>query len=168
MRIVGGVDIDRKYPIEEILKMHAEGKLKPIAVDGYVVRADADGMVGFVPWTESTLFRMERGKTLVHQSDDFAEAMRQDVEREHPIVRRTPQERVAALMVRLMGTAAEVGGIPGLTEAQINAITRMSWREGDPLPATAVQAVAAHFLGIAQNQNREEDRKKTTRQFPTA
>ena len=166
--VVDGIDITRKYPIDEILKMHAAGRLRPVGVAGYIVRADANGMVGFVPWTESTLYRMEQDKTLVHASDDFVDTMRDDIEREYPMVRRTPQERVAAMMVRLMGTAAKTGNVPGLTAEQVTAITGKAWREGEPLSAMAVQAVAAHFLGVAQTQNREADRKRVTRQHALA
>ena len=166
--IIDGIDITRKYAIAEIMDMHAKGKLRPVGVAGYIVRADADGMVGFVPWTESTLYRAERDKLLVHESSDFAEVMRRDVEAEHPMVRRTPQQRVAAMLVRLMGTAQRTGTVPGLTQEQISTITGAAWKEGDPLPADSVKAVAAHFLGIAEKQNREADSHRVTRKHALA
>ena len=161
--IIGGIDITKRYPIAEIMEMHAQGKLRNIGGSGYIVRADADGMVGFVPWTESTLFRMNTDQPQLYQSPDFTEAMRQDVETEHPMRRRTPQERVASMLVRMMGHARETNTVPGLTEKQISTITGESWKEGDPLPAESVRAVAAHFLGIAEKQNKEADSHRTTR-----
>lgn len=166
--IIDGIDISRRYTIQEIMDMHAKGKLRPVGVAGYIVRADADGTVGFVPWTQSTLYRSQRDALLVHQSTDFVEAMRQDVEAEHPMRRRTPQERTAAMLVRIMGTAQRYGTVPGLTQEQISTITGAAWREGDPLPAESVRAVAAHFLGIAEKQNREADSHRVARKHALA
>lgn len=166
MNIVGGLDIDRVYTFDEIMELYTLGKLKPIALQGYVCRAEG-GMISFVPWYDSTRARLEAGQgTQVHLDVD---AMRADVEAEHPMTRRTPQERVASMMVRLMTEAKRNGTIAGLTDAQISTITGEAWKTGETsITSEMVRRVAAHFLGMAQNRNREADAHRSTRAHPYA
>lgn len=161
-RFIGDIDTSRQYPIEELMQMFYDGKLTGGRMDGWVVQADADtGMISFVPWWEGHMTRSSEGRLRSAEID--AEAMRQDVEREHPMRRRTPQQRTAAMMVRLMGEAAKTGTIPGFSPEQIRTIVGESWKAGEPLAAEDVKRVAAHFLGQAQAANREADSHRTTR-----
>lgn len=160
--IVAGVDISRKYSIEEVQAMYESGRYRGIVLEGWIVRADADGMIGFVPWYESTLSRMEEGKTQTYASDgDFTEEMRQDVEREHPIVRRTPQQRKDAMASRL----SKAQYVPDAIRTRVQ---EESFKRGTPLTGTDIEAAAAYLLNQAQNANREADSHRVTRAHPTA
>ena len=54
---IDGIDISRKYTIEEILDMHAKGRLRPVSAQGYIVRADLDRTEGIGHASESTRLR---------------------------------------------------------------------------------------------------------------
>ena len=151
--IVEGIDISRSFTGEEIIAMHARGKLRDITLQGYCTRADSDGTIRFIPWYDSTWFRMDEGKPVRAVAEGFEEAMLDDVESNHPIIRRTPQERVAAMMLRLLASSRS-GTIPGVPPELIKRIVGGSWREGEPLTAEVVQAVAAHYLGLGEEDNK--------------
>lgn len=167
-RVVAGVDIDRTYSPEEIFEMHDKGRLRPITLEGYCTRADEDG-IRFVPYYESTFFRMREGKPQQHVSHDFAPAMRAQLEADHPITRRTPQQRVASMVLRLLADAKQNGTIAGLSEEQIRSITGELWKAGVTEVSTEmVRKVAAHFLFQAEKGNREADSHRVARAHPTA
>ena len=44
-RYVDGVDIEKVYTIHEIMEMYEAGRLRRVAIQGYVVRADAERIV---------------------------------------------------------------------------------------------------------------------------
>ena len=165
MHVVAGVDLDRKYSIHEIMDMYYRGYLKPIALEGYVVRTDVvDQTVSFVRWDESTFGRQETG--VVAQSDMSAdlEAMRQQLEQDHPMRRRTPQERVASMVLRLLDEAKKHGTIPGLSDEEIREITGMYWQTGQTqVTEEMVRRVVSHYLHQAQKSNREADSHRVTR-----
>lgn len=161
--IIDGIDITRVYTIGEIQDMYYRGYLRKVAVHGYVVQARADGTVRFVPWYESHMARAENDQLRETDWSAEAEQMRLDVEREHPMSRRTPQQRVASMLIRLMGEVKRTGRITGLSDEQVQSIVGKTWKEGMPLSEEDVRAVAAHFLGIAQVDNREADSHRVTR-----
>lgn len=168
MNIVNGVDIDQGFTGEEIVELHNKGKLKGIVLEGYVTRLDIlDNLIRFVPWHESTWARSEENRTINVDMTEPLEMMREEVEREHPILRRTPQERVAALALRLMGEVKRDGG-RALTPLQRNRIVGESWKEGEPITGSDVETIAAHFMGKAEQANREADSKRITRKHMTA
>jgi hypothetical protein len=166
MNVIAGIDIDRKYPAEEIISMYHKGLLKPIALEGYVVRADADMMIGFVPWHESTLARAEAGRAVNVDFTEEAEQMREDVERTHPIVRTSPQEKQARVAMRILGEVHRSGSI-GLSDEQVSEIAGEFWKEGDTVSGETIRAVAAHFLSKAEQSNKEADGHRVTRQHKT-
>lgn len=163
-KVIGGVDIERTYSFDEIMQMRRDGRLKPIALQGYVVRAEG-GRIGFVPWYESVAAkRKAAGGARTFDITADVDQMRQDVEAEHPMRRRTAQERVASMVVRLMEEAKRNGTIAGLTDEQIRTITGEYWKSGETAVTTEmVRRVAAHFLGVAELQTREQESKRTTR-----
>lgn len=164
-RFVDGIDLTKEYPIHDIMDMFYGGKLRGVAQAGWVVQAVGEDttMIRFVPWWESHLQRREEDRLRVHPEAINVDAMREDVEREHPMRRRTPQQRTAAMMVRLMSEAKKTGSVPGLTPEQIRAIIGESWRQGEPLAAEDVQKVAAWFMSRGEVDNREADSHRTTR-----
>lgn len=158
--IVAGVDISRKYHFTEIMAMYHKGLLQPIALEGYLVRADVlDGMISFVPWHESSAARAEAGRPASAAFD--VEAMREDVEREHPIVRRTPQQRKDAIAKRLAAA-------PHFSEAVVSEVLTESWKKGEPVTGDQIEAVAAVLMQRAENENRAADAKRVTRKHMTA
>ena len=62
--IVAGIDVSRTWSGDEILALHARGKLRDITLEGYCTRAEADEsgkvVLRFVPFYESTWFREEQ------------------------------------------------------------------------------------------------------------
>lgn len=169
MKLVDGIDIDQKYPIEQILKWYHAGRLKKIQLVGYIVRADADGLVGFVPWTESTLFRSQNEGLSQYGLGTLAEDMRKDVERENPMVRRTAQQKKASMVRRLLETCQRYGTVPGMTDEQISAMIGERWQTGvSVVTAQMLERVSAHYLGVGETMNKEADSKRVTRAHPLA
>ena len=167
--IINGIDISRRYTLDEIFEMNGKGLLKPISLQGYVVRADAEGMIGFVPWHQSTLARQEAGKPVTQNWDADLAKMREDVERENPMVRTSPHAKVARMITRLLGDAQRTGTIAGLSDEQIRTITGEYWKTGETQVTEAmVRKVAAHFMQNAERQNRAADAKRVTRAHPLA
>jgi len=159
---VDGIDITRTFSPEEIFDLHAKGRLRKIALAGYCTRAGDDG-IQFIPWYESTRFRMDTDTLPVHASDDFVPYMQNKLETEHPMRRSTPQQKVGRMMLRLMAEVKRTGTIPGFTPEDIKHIVGESWKQGEPLAAEDVQKVAAYFLGLGQKQNKEADSHRVTR-----
>lgn len=159
--VVGGVDLTRRYTPEDIVDMFGSGRLRAITDAGYCTQGRADGFLYFVPWHESNAFKAENNAWETRSFD--ADAMREDVEREHPMLRRTPQEKVAAMVMRLMADAKAGNGVPGLTEAQVKGITGQTWVSGEPMSETMIRSIAAHLLGIGEATNKEADSHRTTR-----
>lgn len=166
-RIIGGVDIEKTYQSDEIISMYHAGKLKPIAVEGYVVQANEDGTIKFIPFWESTLWRQEQGTPIQATSPITVDERREQLEEAHPILRRTPQERVASMAIRIMAEAKR-SGVTGLTEEQKKTILGESWIEGEPLSGEDIQRLSQWFMGRAQVDNRDADSKRITRAHMTA
>jgi len=151
--IVAGINVDRVWTGDEILDLHAKGKLRDVALQGYCTRADADGTLRFVPFYESTWFRSDEQK-MVTQSVDIGTAMKADLDANHPIIRRTPQDRVASMFLRLLTTYKQTGSLAGVPTEVIKKIAGNAWREGQPLTDEVIRGVAAHYLGIGEVDNK--------------
>ena len=154
MTIVAGIDVSRPYTGDEVLEMHSRGKLRDVTLEGYCTRVENDGTIRFIPYYESTWFRTEQDRT-DHAVPDFRQAMLDDLNANHPIIRRTPQERVASMMLRLMTAYKQTGTLPGVPPDLIKRIVGSAWREGEPLTDEVVRAVAAHYLGIGEVDNKQ-------------
>lgn len=166
-KIIAGVNIHRGYTPEEVFELHDKGLLRPITLEGYATRVD-EGKIWFVPWTESTAFRAEHGKLMQHDISPIFDKMAKDLEEEHPMFRRTPQERTTSMVMRLMATVKQTGGLPGISDADIKALVGNSWKDGSPITEDVVRALVAKLLNVAQNQNRAADAKRSTRAHPYA
>jgi hypothetical protein len=179
--IVGDIDVSRRYALEEIMEMYYAGRLKAVADAGYIVRSDFDhpGQVLFVPASESTLFRMpghntdtgkwEDSKMKTHVFPNLAEDMRKDVEREHPMKRRSGQQKRLSLVKRLLASAKQYGTIPGLTDEQISAMIGEKWKTGVSIVTEDMVArVSAYYLGQGEATNKAADSKRTTKAHPLA
>ncbi len=170
--IIDGLDTNRTYTADEVVEMQKSGKLRLATLRGWFFRWDMlqDGM-RMVHFTDPTANRMTpdsyggQGKR-VFSFPDPTPQMKADVEADSPIVKRTPQERLASMTAKLAGgergqdAAAKMllqllsgnAGMDGLTDEQVKEITGKSWRGGDPLDAETVRAVAARYLGEAEKQ----------------
>lgn len=149
--------------------MYTSGKYREVVIEGYVARANADGTCEFVPWHKSDAIRARFGQARVYEpSRNWAEDMRQDVEAQYPIRRRTPQERVAAMVMRLMLEAKEHGTVPGLPQEKLREIVGEYWKNGiTEVTEDMVRKVAAHYMSVAEIDNKEADRKRVTRAYAT-
>ena len=163
--IVAGVDLDKKYTMEEVLEMAKSGRYKGIVLKGYVCQANDDGLVGFVPWTESSLFRSEHGRTVREDFSAEAEQMRVDVEREHPITRSTALTKRDRIWLRLLRAYNRDGFIP---DDVMTTALGDSWSAGDPINAELLKTVAAHFAALGESANKEADAHRSTRAHMTA
>lgn len=167
--IIDGIDVSRVYPAEEILKMWEDGHLREVCLKGYVARANGDGTCGFVPWYEAMdAFNEHRGMRRYTIDQQYVEDMKADVEEKHPIVRRTPQQRVAAMVLRLLGDAKRYGTIPGIPKETLQAIAGEYWKIGEPVTEDLIRRVAAYYLGVAEVDNKEADSHRVTREHPTS
>ncbi len=162
--IIDGVDITRSFEFDEIIAMNNNGKLRSITLRGYCTQGKDDGTLEFVPWQESLHFR--KPKTYV--SDDFTEVMRQDVEQEHPILRRTPQERKMAMAMRIASEYARTGAVPGMTDPQVQEMVGEAWKAGEPMTGEAIVELAKKLMEQAEKDNREAESHRVTRDFMTA
>lgn len=165
---IDGIDINKVFTGDEIIDLYNKGKLRSITLEGYCTRADADGTIRFIPFWESTKFRSENNQMKTHISHDFVETMREEVEHDHPITRRTPQERVASMALRLLSEVKRTGRITGLSDEEVASIVGESWKVGEPLTGEAIRSMSAHLLGKAQVDNREADSHRVTRAHMTA
>ena len=165
--IIGGIDVNRTYTPEDIFEMSRDDRLRNVVLEGYCTRVDDDG-IRFVPWYESTHFRDEQGTPQTHVSHDFVPYMKDKLEREHPIIRRTPQERTAAMALRILGEVKRSGRVTGLSDEELKTIVGESFKAGEPVTGSDIQAVAARLLGTAEKHNREADSHRVTRQHMTA
>ena len=154
MKIIGGIDVDRTYTGDEVLEMARTPHLRNVTLEGYCTRVEHDGTIRFVPFYESTWFREEQG-TPIEQSRDLGAEMMADVNANHPIIRRTPQERVASMFLRLMTEYKRSGTLPGVDPALIKRVAGSAWIEGMPLTDEVIRSVAAHYLGVAEVDNKK-------------
>lgn len=184
--IVDGLDTSRIYTADEVVEMKESGKLREVTMKGWFFRWDIsrNGML-LVHVTDPTANRLAPGSTggrrlRSYTVPDPTEDMRRAVEADSPIVKRTPQERLASMTVKLMqgergqdGAAkmlldmlqgAGDGNMDGLSEEKVKEITGASWKAGDPIDASTVRGVAARYLGEAERKVAETARATSTRQ----
>jgi hypothetical protein len=167
--IVAGVDLTQRYTPEDILDMYKTGRLRQITNLGYCTQGDESGTLRFVPYYESNAFRVDSEADLRHYTTQFdAEKMRQEIETEHPILRRTPQERAAAMTLRILAEMKKYGTVPGIPGDQLKRIIVEHWKVGQPVTEEAARRVAQWYLGMGEVDNKEADRHRVTRAHPTA
>ncbi len=183
--IVDGLDTTKSYSADEVLAMKDDGRLRNVTMKGWFFRFDlAKNAMTMVHVTDPTANRMAPGSTGGRRRRGFVVAdplpnMKEAVEREHPIVKRTPQERLAAMTSKMMqgergqdGAARMLidmlsghggGNMDAMTEDQVKQITGVSWKEGDPIDADVVRRVAARYLGQAERKVAEQASDTRTR-----
>ena len=179
--LVDGLDTNKKYTADEVIAMRDSGKLRAVTLKGWFFRFDMDGMK-MVHVTDPTANRLGEpgGGRRTFTFDDPTDRIRAGVEADSPIVKRTPQERLAAMTSKLAGgetgqeAAAQMllgmlagknaGSIGGLTEDQVRSITGKSWAAGDPLDGETVRRVAAQYLGEAEKKVAEQASQTHTKQ----
>jgi len=151
--VVDGIDLSRTFTADEVFELHAKGKLRKIAVQGYVAQASADGTCRFVPWWKSNRLaprderKGETPRARVYTTDaDVSAYLGQGLPE---IKKRTPRERTASLMMRLMQDVRATGRL-ALSDDEIRAIVGESWKAGQPMAADDVRKIAAYYLGVAE------------------
>lgn len=166
--VIDGVDISKSFTPEDIVDLFNRGKLRSITDRGYCTQGTEDGTLRFVPYWESLAFRTENHTEKDYVSDTFVEQMRQDVEREHPILRRTPQERKMAMAMRIAGEYKRSGHIPGMTDPEVQELVGNAWSAGEPMTGEAIVELAKKLIEQGEKDNREADAHRVTRDFMTA
>ena len=153
--------VSRTYTPDEVAKFYLSGELAHIALNGYVARADSDDagnrVMRFVPFHEAS----DPTKPRTYAVEGVKEALRQGLPER---TKRTPQQRVASLMVRIMAHAKQTGSFPGLSDEQVSEIVGEAWKTGQTeVTAEMVRKVAQRFMEGAQQQADERDRRRVTR-----
>jgi len=183
--IVDGLDTNRTYTADEVVAMKDSGKLREVTMRGWLFRWEPlKGGMRMVHFTDPSANRMAPGSTggrrLRAYTVEFdAEQMKRDVERDHPIRKRTPQERLASMTNKLtqgergqeaaakmmldMLQGAGGGNMDGLDDDSVKAITGASWQKGDPIDGDTVRRVAARYLGEAERKVAETARDVSTK-----
>ncbi len=176
--IVDGLDTNRTYTADEVIAMRDSGKLREVTMRGWLFRWEPlKGGMKMVHFTDPTANRMapgsSGGRRLRSYTVEFdADQMRRDVEAEHPIRKRTPQERLASMTNKLtqgergqeaaakmmmdMLSGAGGGNMDGLDDETVKSITGASWKAGDPIDGDTVRRVAARYLGEAERKVAEQ------------
>ena len=175
MAVVAGVDLSRGFTPEEVFDFHNSGRLREIAEAGYVGQADVEsGLVHFAPFHKSAFFRSDpvdlqvgavTGLTnpIVVPHPSTLEEKRKELEEKFPMLRTTPQQKVARLTLRLLSEVKRTGRITGMSDQDVSHIVGEAWKIGEPLTSEAVRRVAAHFLGLGEKTNKEADSHRVTR-----
>lgn len=79
-----------------------------------------------------------------------------------PIRKRTPQERVDSLMLRLIEDCKAAGTVPGLDDMRISHILGEAWKTGrSEVTAEVIRQVAQDFLADAEAKKNHADYKRT-------
>jgi len=153
---------DKRQQLEELLKRMERD---PLIKRGYVARADADGKVGFVPWQKATT----KGKAGKSELKPVSSETHEFAFTPPPILKRTPQQRVESLTLRLMQQVEEsirVYGEPRLPEDVLREIQVEYWKAGIPekfdYSIENLKVIARKFLQEAELKNKYE-RKNTNR-----
>jgi hypothetical protein len=165
--IISGVDVTGSFTAEDIMAMFHRGTLRDITDRGYCSQGTENGMLQFVPYEESLAFRTDTGRSQTYVSEDFTEAMRQEVERENPILRSTPQEKVARFALRIMAEVKRTGRVTGMSNEEMRSIVGESWKEGQPLTGEDIQKLSQWFMGRAEVDNKEADSHRVTSEHMT-
>lgn len=159
--------------------MRDNGQLRAVTLEGWFFRFDMNknGMelVHFTDPTANRLGEPGGGRRSFTIADPLP-SMQAQVKGESPIVKRTPQERLASMTVKLMqgetgqDAAAKMmltmmhgGGLEGLSDEEVKSITGASWKAGDPIDGDTVRRVAARYLGQAERKVAEQAREKNTK-----
>lgn len=166
--VIDGVDVTQSFTAEDILDMFSKGRLRSITDRGYCTQGTEDGTLQFVPYWESLAFRTKHNTEKTYISHDFVDAMREEVEREHPILRRTPQERKMAMAMRIAGEYHRTGTIPGMTDPEVQELVGEAWGSGEPMTGEAIVELAKKLIEQAEVDNREADSHRITRSHMTA
>lgn len=152
--------VSRTYSPEEVANYYLSGELKDIALHGYVARADTDFLgnrvMRFVHVSEATDFDNPRSYAIPDAKEKLREGL---PERK----KRTPQQQVASLLVRMLSQVKSTGGL-GLTDEQVRSITGEAWKQGiTGWTAEDVRKVAQSLMESADKASVERDRHRTAR-----
>lgn len=83
-----------------------------------------------------------------------------------PVKRRTPQERLNSVAMRIVAQLQTSGGV--LPESVFQEVQEFAWAEGHPISMEQVKALARAYLERGEKLNEEAQQGKVTRQSPYA
>lgn len=142
-RIVPG----RKYTRAQLQALVDQSTADELALQGYALRHDVlDDTYTVVHWTNAGgTIGTEDGRQN-RKARMAVEPVAFDEKDLPPIVRRTAQQRVDSLMIRLL-EAAKTEGRAFLPDSVIREVVGEAWKDGRvEITAEVVRQVAAHFL----------------------
>lgn len=149
----------KQYTREQIRTAVDAGEAKRLQLTGYVLRHDVvTGMYSIVHWTQAG-GAAEFGK--LRKPRQAMDPQAWNLDEIAPIRRRTPEERVDSMMVRLIDHCKATGQVPGEGDPEIMAIlgfTKGTKREG--VTGEDIRRVVAHLLQTAENKKNREDFSK--------
>jgi hypothetical protein len=144
MKVVPG----RRYTRAELQEVISQSDADELKLQGYVLQYDVLSQTySVVPWTEAasgelfgTFREDDRGGTGVF--DPLP-----------PIKKRTPMERLDALMLRLIEDCKRAGTVPGMDDDRIKLIVGEAWKSGrSEITGEVVRTVAADLLRKAERE----------------
>ena len=151
-----GLRVNHPYTWAELEKLTQDPALEDIKLKGYVLRGDADGTFTFVKWDQASFGG--QGAPLagrIYEPLSFAPL--------DPIVKRTPQQRVDSLLLKIQEDCLRYKTVPGLTDAKIGEILGEKWETGKSKMTTdSARRVAAWFLAKAEADAKEKARHQVT------
>ncbi len=166
---IDGIDIARPFLAEDVFRWRDEGKLRNVTLQGYVTQFSWDHIGRWVHFTDKYSSNLTPGSHRQGQERqinfDYEKYFKDKNQSDSPIVRRTPQQRVASMALSLMAEAKQYGTIPGLDERMVKAITGEAWKEGEPITAEAVRRVAMHYLNFSETDVQRKDNQQRHHEY---
>lgn len=141
----------RKYPLKQLQSLISASDAKELEFRGYVLRFDYNSqMFSVEPWQQ-----VQPGRPHATTSD-FGELT--------PIVKRTPQQRIESLTLKMLEDVKRSGTIPGADDETMRDLVGEYWKRGrTEVTAEMVRAAAAKLLGMAEAKHEEKLDKQITR-----
>ncbi len=148
-----------RYTPSQLRRLMSQADADELKMKGYVLQFDVVSQTyGVVHWTQAAsgadpgTFRPDtRGGTGLFEPLPS-------------IQKRTPNERVDSLMMKMIDDCKKSGTVPGLSDERINTILGASkGTKRDGITAEEVRRVAAHFLQDAEDKHELKLSKQITR-----
>lgn len=151
-----GLQVNHPYTWAELEKLTQDPTLENLKLKGYVLRGDADGTFTFIKWDEASF----GGQGAPLAGRVYTPVGFEDLD---PIVKRTPQERVDSLLLKIMADCKQYQTVPGLTDDKIGEILGEKFETGkDDMTIERQRRVAAWFLAKAEADAKERARHQVT------
>ena len=148
----------------EAVRWAKDGRLREATERGMVLVQspnDPEGGYELLPWT-ATSTRDSGGQAgRVFAIQNGIDKLKADLP---PLLKRTPQQRVESLVLRILEQTLKSGTVPGLNDEAIRGIVGEAWKAGETqVTGEMVRRVVQHYLEMAEKKQDEVDSKFITR-----